>query len=168
MDEHHFDNKLYLNASNAADEILVKQTGSTVTVSRTLSMSTALQTNCEITAKLVAAPELLSVYKQSYYNDDAIILPEGKCEIAESTLKINKGANASPEVEISFNGLEELDRELVYVQPVKLTEVQGIDVLESKTVVYYVFKGAALVNVVADLLRTGLTLHGKMAASWTI
>lgn len=151
MDEHHFDNKLYLNASNAADEILVKQTGSVVSVSRTLSMSTALQANCEITAKLVAAPELLSVYKQSYYNDDAIILPEGKCEIAESTLKINKGANASPEVEISFNGLEELDRELVYVQPVKLTDVHGIDVLESKTVVYYVFKGAALVNVVADL-----------------
>ena len=46
---------------------------------------------------------------------------------------------------------KKLDRELVYVQPVKLTDVHGIDVLESKTVVYYVFKGAALVNVVADL-----------------
>ena len=151
MDEHHFDNKLYLNASNSADEILVKQTGSAVNVSRTLSMSTALQADCEITAKLVAAPELLSAYKQSYYDEEALILPEGKCQIGEPILKINKGSNASPVTEITFTGLEELDRELVYVQPVKLTDVQGIDALDSKTVVYYVFKGAALINVVADL-----------------
>lgn len=154
MDEHHFDNKLYLNASSATDEILVKQTGSAVNVTRTLSMSTALQADCDITAKLVAAPELLDAYKQAYYDETVNLLPEGKCEISENTLTISKGANASPSVEISFNGLEELDRDLVYVQPVRLTNIQGIEVLDSKTSVYYVFKGAALINVVADLAET--------------
>ena len=151
MDEHHFDNKLYLNASSATDEILVKQTGSAVNVTRTLSMSTALQADCDITARLVAAPELLDAYRQAYYDETVNLLPEGKCEISESTLTISKGANASPAVEISFSGLEELDRDLVYVQPVRLTDIQGIEVLDSKTSVYYVFKGAALINVVADL-----------------
>lgn len=151
LDEHHFDNKLYLNASDATDEILVKQTGAAVNVTRTLSMGTALQADCDITAKVVAAPEMLDTYKQAYYNEDVLILPDGKCVISEPNLKINKGASVSPSVEISFNGLEELDRELVYVQPVKLADVQGIEALDSKTSVYYVFKGAALINVVADL-----------------
>ncbi len=151
MDEHHFDNRLYLNTSSATDEILVKQTGSAVNVTRTLSMSTALQADCDITAKVVTAPELLDTYKQAYYDESVVLLPEGKCEVAESSLKITQGSTDSPSVEILFSNLEDLDRDQVYVQPVRLTDVQGIEALDSKTAVYYVFKGAALINVVADL-----------------
>lgn len=151
MDEHHFDNKLYLNASASTDEILVKQTGSRVDVTRSLTIGTALEAECDITAKLVAAPELLDTYKQAYYDETANILPSEMCEISDPVMKITKGANVSPEVSITFTNLDQLDRELVYVMPVKLTDIQGIDPLDSKTTVYYVFKGAALINVVADL-----------------
>ena len=151
MDEHHFDNKLYLNASASTDEILVKQTGSKVEVTRSLTIGTALEAECDITAKLVAAPELLDTYKQAYYDETANILPSEMCVISDPVMKISKGANVSPEVSITFTNLDRLDRELVYIMPVKLTDIQGIDPLDSKTVVYYVFKGAALINVVADL-----------------
>ena len=151
MDEHHFDNKLYLNASASTDEILVKQTGSKVEVTRSLTIGTALEAECDITAKLVAAPELLDTYKQAYYDEAANILPSEMCEISDPVMKISKGSNVSPEVSITFKDLGRLDRELVYVMPVKLADIQGIDPLGSKTVVYYVFKGAALINVVADL-----------------
>lgn len=151
MDEHHFDNKLYLTASASTDEILVKQTGAAVEVSRTLTIGTALMADQDITAKLVAAPELLDTYKQAYYDEDAVILPSEMCEIAEPEMKITKGSNVSPAVTINFTGLESLDREIVYVMPVKLTDIQGIEALGSKTAVYYIFKGAALINVVADL-----------------
>ena len=151
MDEHHFDNRLYLTASASTDEILVKQTGSAVEISRTLTIGTALMADCDITAKLVAAPELLDTYKQAYYDEAAIVLPSEMCEIAEPEMKITKGSNISPAVTINFTGLETLDRDLVYVMPVKLTDIQGIDALDSKTAVYYVFKGAALINVVADM-----------------
>lgn len=151
MDEHHFDNKLYLNASASTDEILVKQTGSKVEVTRSLTIGTALEAECDITAKLVEAPELLDTYKQAYYDETANILPSEMCVISDPVMKISKGANVSPEVSITFTNLDRLDRELVYIMPVKLTDIQGIDPLDSKTVVYYVFKGAALINVVADL-----------------
>lgn len=151
MDEHHFDNRLYLTASASTDEILVKQTGSAVEVSRTLTIGTALMADNDITAKLVAAPELLETYKQAYYDDEAIVLPSDMCEIAEPEMKITKGSNVSPAVTINFTGLEALDRDLVYVMPVRLTDIKGIDALDSKTAVYYVFKGAALINVVADM-----------------
>lgn len=151
MEKHHFDNKLYLNSSSSTDEILVKQTGSAVEVSRTVTMSTALVAESDIEATLVAAPELLDTYKKAYYDADVLALPEEMCEITESHLVINKGANESPSATVTFKNLERLDRDLVYVMPIRLTDVRGLDVLDSKTVMYYIFKGAALINVVADI-----------------
>ncbi len=151
MDKHHFDNKLYLNTSASSDEILVKQTGAAVEVTRTLNISTALKAESDIEATIKSAPELIATYRKAFYDDLALVLPDSLCEISESKLKITKGSNVSPSTVITFKNLQVLDRDSIYVMPVKLIDVQGIDVLESKTTMYYVFKGAALINVVADL-----------------
>ncbi len=151
LEKHHFDNKLFLNTSSATDEILVKQTGAEVNVSRTINISTALKAETDIEGVLKAAPELLETYRMAYYEDQARVLPSALCEISEPKLKITAGSNVSPSTEISFKNLEQLNRDSVYVMPVKLVDVKGIDVLESKTTMYYVFKGAALINVVADI-----------------
>lgn len=151
LEKHHFDNKLFLNTSSATDEILVKQTGAAVNVSRTINISTALKTETDIEGTLKAAPELLDTYRMAYYEDQARVLPSALCEISEPKLKITAGSNVSPSTEIAFKNLEQLNRDSVYVMPVKLVDVIGIDVLESKTTMYYVFKGAALINVVADI-----------------
>ncbi len=151
LDKHHFENRLFLNTSSSSEEILVKQTGSEVNVSRTVSISTALKAETDIEGTVTAAPELLDTYGKAFYEDDARVLPSELCEISEAKLKITAGSNVSPSTTITFKNLEKLNRDSVYVMPVKLADVTGVEVLESKTTMYYVFKGAALINVVADI-----------------
>lgn len=150
MDKHHFDNRLYLTSSSVTEEILVKP-GETSEVSRSVTMSTALEAENDITGKLVAMPSLLDTYKAAYYDEDVIALPEEMCVIENPQLEITAGSTVSPEATVQFSNLDELDRDLTYVMPVALTDVQGLDVLESRTTLYYIFKGAALINVVADI-----------------
>ncbi len=150
MEEHNFDNRLYINASVNKDEILVKP-GTDATVVRTLTVGTALKADNKITGKFVADLSLLDTYKLMFYDDEVVALPSDKCRIPQPDVVVEEGAVASAPVSIEFTGLGDLDRETVYVMPVALRNVQGIDVLESKTEVYYVFKGAALINVVAGI-----------------
>lgn len=151
IDKHHFDNKLYVNFTSAKDEILVKPTAESAHITRTLSVSTALKADTKITAKFVADASLLDEYKKAYLDETAVALPEGICTIEGAEVSIEPGSNASSNVTVVFEGADQLDRETIYVQPVALRNVSGIEVLDSKTVVYYVFKGAALINVVADM-----------------
>ena len=43
--------------------------------------------------------------------------------------------------------------------PIELVDVQGIDVLSSKTKTYFIFKGASLINVVADIAQNNLPVN---------
>ena len=149
MEEHNFDNRLFITASSSTEEILVKP--SVESIVKQLTVGTALKADTRITGLFAASPELLDTYKLSFYDEDAIILPESKCVISEPDFVIEEGSVSSAPVNVQFTDLAELDRETVYVMPVALKNVSGIDVLASKTVVYYVFKGAALINVVANL-----------------
>lgn len=150
MEEHNFENRLYVNASSNTEEILVKPS-STGDVVKQLTVGTALKADTKITGRFAASPELLETYKMSCYDEDAVILPEAKCVISEPDFVIEEGSVTSAPVAVLFTDLADLDRETVYVMPVALKNVQGIEVLSSKTVVYYVFKGAALINVVANI-----------------
>lgn len=149
MEEHNFDNRLFITASSSTEEILVKP--SVESIVKQLTVGTALKADTRITGLFAASPELLDTYKLSFYDEDAVILPESKCVISEPDFVIEEGSVSSTPVNVQFTDLAELDRETVYVMPVALKNVSGIDVLASKTVVYYVFKGAALINVVANL-----------------
>ena len=150
MEEHNFDNRLFITASSSTEEILVKPSMAGAIVKQ-LTVGTALKADTRITGLFAASPELLETYKLSFYNEDAVILPESKCVIPEPDFVIEEGSVSSAPVNVQFTDLTELDRETIYVMPVALKNVSGIDVLASKTVVYYVFKGAALINVVANL-----------------
>ncbi|MGM9748621.1 MAG: DUF1735 and LamG domain-containing protein [Candidatus Cryptobacteroides sp.] len=151
MEEHNFDNRLYINVSVNKDEILVKPSSSDAPVVRTLTVGTALKADNRITGKFVADLSLIDKYKSMFYDDEVVALPSDKCSIPQPDVVVEAGAVASAPVNIEFTGLGDLDRETVYVMPIALRNVQGIDVLESKTEVYYVFKGAALINIVAGM-----------------
>lgn len=151
MEEHHFGNRLYINVTNDTEEILVKPTASNVTVTRQMTVGTALKAENKITARFVADENLLKDYQMSHYDDKAVALPAEMCTIEDADVLIEEGAVASAPATVTFSNLQELDREQVYVMPVALRNVDGIEALESKTVVYYVFKGAALINVVANI-----------------
>lgn len=148
LEEHHFTNKLYINTQTVSEELLVKA-GSGDMV-RTLNIATALQVEEDLTGVLVADPSLLRAFQNEYKMPEAVALPASCCSIDNPELTILKGSNSSAPANITFSNLSNLNRNLVYVMPIALKNVTDINVIASKTVVYYVFKGAALINVVCN------------------
>ena len=148
LEEHHFSNRLYINTQTVSEELLVKA-GSGDMV-RTLNIATALQVEEDITGVLVADTALVANFRNEYMMQDAVVLPLSCCTIDNPEVTILKGSNASAPATITFKNLGKLNRKLVYVMPVALKNVTDINVIASKTVVYYVFKGAALINVVCN------------------
>lgn len=148
LEEHHFTNKLYINTQTVSEELLVKA-GSGDMV-RTLNIATALQVEEDLTGVLVAEPALVEQFRNEYVMPEAVALPLSCCSIDNPEMTIMKGSNASAPATITFTNLSGLNRNLVYVMPIALKNVTDINVIASKTVVYYVFKGAALINVVCN------------------
>ena len=148
LEKHHFTNKLYINTQTVSEELLVKA-GSGDMV-RTLNIATALQVEEDLTGVLVADTSLVEQYRNEYIMPEAVALPLSCCTIDNPEVVIKKGSNASAPATITFTNLGNLNRNLVYVMPVALKNVTDINVIASKTVVYYVFKGAALINVVCN------------------
>jgi len=148
MDKHHFTNKVYINTESAVSENIVKATSSSV--SHSLSIGTPLQVENKVTATFDVDESLIAEY-ESTYGEDVEIVPDSLYTIYDADVTIEAGSNNSNTATVYFDGLTALDRNLVYVLPVALTNVQGEEVLASKTKVFYVFRAGALVNVVCGL-----------------
>lgn len=160
MDVVHYTNKLFLSISGSSETILVKPGASDVT--RSISMATALPVEADVTAMINPDLTLVSAFRAESGIADAQAFPLDNCNIEDPRIEIKKGAVKSSSTDIEFTNLSDLDSKTIYVLPVALKQVNGMtEVLQSKTHYYYVFKGAALVNVVCNLNdnRAG-------AASW--
>lgn len=147
--EHHFGNKLFLDVQNPVEE-MVFRTGDAGTETRTLTAAVALEAETDIHGTFVAAPSLVNTYNQ-IYNAKAQALPDSMCTIEKPEVTITKGAVKSDPVTVTFSKLGYLDKDVIYVMPIELTGARGIDLLNSKTQAYFVFKGASLINVVSDM-----------------
>lgn len=158
VEEHHFDNKLFINVETPVEELVFKSGSENVTETRELTVATALQATETITGKFIANPALTSTYNM-IYNAEAQPLPSDMCIIENPEAKIKVGGTTSAPVTVTFTGLERLDRDLIYVMPIELVDVQGIDVLSSKAKTYFIFKGASLINVVADIAQNNLPVN---------
>lgn len=156
-----FGNRLYINMTKSSDELLFEESLETIVEERTLTIGVPHPAEREIRGTFVADPSLIDKYRSVYYNPDAIVLPEGMCTIEEPEAVILESSVESSPVTVRFEGIEKLDRSNVYVMPVALRNVTGIDVVESKTIMYYVFKGASLINVVADISKNYFRVNWK-------
>ena len=159
--DHHIENKLYITTSPVIDDLLLKQDQPEAT--RTISLRTALPAEQDITAKIEAYPALAAQYNL-IYDDNAFALTEDHFSIPESEIQIKAGAVTTDDVVINFSGLDKLNAKNRYVLPVKLTQETGIGVLESRRTVFFVFKGAALINVVAEIQRMYFPISWSSAA----
>ncbi len=146
-----FDNKLYISSSEFSDVLLIKPDSPSYV--REIELRTSKPTSVEVTATLAANPKLLGEYRLGYYSPDAVILPEENYAIIGGEATINEGAVESNPIRIEFYNINLLDRAVAYVLPVELTDVVGVGVLESAKVMYYAFKGGALINVVGNTDR---------------
>lgn len=145
--EEDFDNKIYNVASSKVNNLLIK--ANIVSEERTLQAAIPKPEKSDISLTYKADPSLVDTYNEAYY-DNAIVLPSDYYELSEPTVTIAVGSVLSNETVIRFNNINQLDRDLVYVLPVTIASAD-IDVLESARTTYFVFKGAALINVVADI-----------------
>ena len=149
LSRQHYDNKLFISATNFTDEMLIK--AANPTYEREITAGIAKPVGQDISIEFAAAPELFDHYRQAFYDEDVTLLSEEFYRFDETKTKIQAGSVASVPVTIRFVDVNLLDKNERYVLPVTIRSVSGIDVLPSARSVYYIFKGAALINVVAGI-----------------
>lgn len=147
--DHHFDNKVFISATSFSNEVRIEKNVNKM--SRTLSVAMAMPEENDVTVTFRAAPELLDNYRQAYYDPEALLLPELHYDLSQAEAVIRKEQIESSPLTLEFANLDQLDLEKRYVLPVTIASVDGVGVLPSARTLYYIFKEASLVNVVADL-----------------
>lgn len=155
--EESFDNNAYINSSAKTSNILLKST--IETDQRSFQLALAQPEAMETTFTLKAEPALVDTYNM-VYDGKTEMLPAGYYKLSDTEVTIPAGSVRSIDITISFEKLNELDREKMYVLPVTIGGA-NIGILESARTMYYVFKAAALINVVADIEKNNVYVDWK-------
>ncbi len=143
-----FDNALFIEGGQRATTILVKS--GIKDFSQSLRVASAKKVAQKVTITYAIDEALVPWYNSAYY-DSAVMLPAECYDMPETEAVMSANSALSTSVEVYFKNLSVLDRDTRYVLPVKLANVDGAEVLASASTHYYVFKGAALINVVGDV-----------------
>jgi hypothetical protein len=152
-----FDTKVYIKSDSKVGTLLLKK--GVNSLERVIQSEIATPASYDIKISYKAEAALVDVYNSSYY-DNAIILPEDNYELPETEVTILKGSTKSTELTVYLKNLELLDRELVYVLPITIADAD-IPALESARTIYYVIKGAALINTVANISENSVYVAWK-------
>lgn len=146
-DSDEFGNQLYNDDYKELNTTLIGVDGDVVV--RSLSVAMAKTENEVVNVRYGVDPTLVDLYN-SKFDDEALLLSEEYYEFPEDKVEIRPGGVKSNSVDITFKDISSMERESVYVLPVTIKH-SDIKVLESKKTSYFVFKGGALINVVADM-----------------
>lgn len=156
-DDGSFDNKLYNTTAKMSTTFLKPDVSE---VEQIITVSIAQPVSYDITVNYKADASLVDTYNQ-LYADSASILPKEFFTMENPSVVITAGSVKSPDLVVKFMNLGQLNRDSVYVLPVTIDNA-NLDILNSARTTYYVFRGASLINVVADIEEN----HLKMPASW--
>ncbi len=149
----HYDNKAFISASGFVQEMRIEENATGMT--HELEIAMAKREGRDIDVVFRAAPELLGTYREAYYDPDAVLLPSVHYDLSDAVAKITAGQVAGNPLILDFVKLDQLDLDAHYVLPVTVASA-NIDVLSTAKTMYYVFKEASLVNVVADINKNRL------------
>ena len=161
-EEHHYDNKLYVSSTPVCDDLLIK--ASVAEASREITYRLASPATQDIEISFDAVPSMTAAYNLVYH-DNAEALGAEFYNIPVKTAKIKTGDISSDNIQIEFKNTNKLDNKKRYVLPVKILSASNIDVLESASTAYFVFKGAALINVVANIKKMYFPMEWKSNVS---
>lgn len=148
-----YDNKAFVTSPKVGTILLMGNDTERAVIQTGIAKPEA--TDVKVTFK--ADPSLQNEYNL-IYGEEAILVPAGYYEIPENTSTIPAGALEGSDVEVLFKDLSGLSRDTVYVLPVTASE-STIGFLNSSRTSYFVIKGGALVNTVANITRNHLTLQ---------
>ena len=153
-----FDSKIYIDKAQKKTDILVKPTSPNMTVS--LEMASAKKLTQDATITYMVDESYVGVFNELYKEKAALLRPNFY-NIPELTSLMTANSVRSTAIDINFSNLADLDRDSVYVLPVLVQKVEGAELLNSRKSHYYVFRGAALINVVANVAENFLTVDWR-------
>lgn len=157
QNEESYDNKVFINNTAKVGELLIK--GNTTEATRTIQVALAKPSEEDVTVNYNVDASLVKTYNKTYYNN-AVILPAEHYKLNETEVTINAGSIKSKESTIEFSNLAKLSRDTIYVLPITIKS-SNMDILKSANTYYFVLKGAALINVVANIEKNYLTVNWK-------
>lgn len=142
--EENFDNRVYLESSERMTKLYVS-----IEDSYTINLVSAIpmQSDQDINVKYDVDRDLVDVYNETY-GAQAVILPSEYYVFSSKDDVIAAGDVRSSSSTLEFSDVLSLDKDVLYVLPVRITEAD-IPILTSRSVNYYVFEGARLINIVA-------------------
>lgn len=148
-----FDNKGYLSKNiNKIQNLFIKPTAKNE--DKVLNVSISKLENKDLSFTFFADKNAVATFNK-INKTEALMLPEENYEITNPVVKINAGAVKSDDAIVSLVNIKSLDRDLIYVLPVRVSS-ESIALLQSASITYYVFKGGALINVVGDIEKNYL------------
>ena len=100
LSRQHYDNKLFISATNFTDEMLIKAANSSY--EREITAGIAKPVGQDISIEFAAAPELFDHYRQAFYDEDVKLLSEEFYQFDETKTRIQAGSVASVPVTIRF------------------------------------------------------------------
>ena len=145
-----FENKAFINAENLRNEVRVATDEGVTALTKIITVGIAQPVENDINVSVVSSSELLDTYRAAYYHNDAELLPEANYNLEDAVAKIKAGDVLSGNLDIVFEGLDQLDYSKQYVLPVTVA-TEGIQMLERSKTMYFVIKESSLVNYVADM-----------------
>lgn len=155
LNEHHFDNRLYLDGESTITTLLLKKDVPSYTVQLMAAM--ALPESQAVEVEFAADPSLVDHYNLAY-GAEAVALPAENYTLSATESVIGAGSVASVPVELSFTGLDLLPGQQLYVLPVTIVRAT-VPVLESRRTFYYLFREGALINVVGEMEKNYLDVN---------
>jgi hypothetical protein len=145
----HYDNKLFITGGSFVRELRVAE--GDITLGGDMTIGMAKPESKDITATLAVTPELVDHFRAAYYDPGAELLPAGHYDLTNAAMTIDAGKITSDSYHLEFTDLGTLDMKKIYVLPVTITNA-NIGVLSGAKTLYYLFREASLVNVVAEIL----------------
>lgn len=146
-------NRVYGNVEERV--VLSLLDGKADVVNRNLTVKMAQPAETDVSVTYAVYADGVKAYND-IYGENAVMLPSANYSITETVARIPVGKVESSDFAVEFTGLLSLDDTQLYVLPVKIVS-SSVPVIESDAVTYFVFRGAALINVVGGLKNTCLT-----------
>ena len=150
-EEHTFENKVFISEDSFARQLRVQRDDGVTQMTYDLTVGMASPKSNDVEVRFRTAPELLTAYRNAYYDTEAQLLPEANYDFGALSAVIRSGSVTSDPLTLSFIDLDKLDYETDYVIPVTISEASGVGILESARTLYLVVSEASLINVVADI-----------------
>lgn len=150
-EEHTFENKVFISEDSFARQLRVQRDEGVTQMTYDLTVGMASPEDNDVEVRFRTAPELLTAYRNAYYDTEAQLLPEANYDFGALSAVIRSGSVTSDPLTLSFIDLDKLGYETDYVIPVTISEASGVGILESARTLYLVVSEASLINVVADI-----------------